>query len=1006
MLWCLVLGAIAVQAQETFPVNGAPDERPGLYAFTNATIYVDYQTKLEGATLVIKDGRVHAAGNVAVPQGAITYDLDGKYIYPGLIDPYVSYGLPEVKRDNSWGGRPQYDSKLDGPYGWNDAIKSQYHAVEEFKLDEKEANAMRKMGFATVNSFKPDGIMRGTSLVTTLAGGPVQEVIINERAAAHFSFNKGSSRQQYPSSIMGMAALLRQTYYDAKWYQSSANEDQVNLSLKAFNDVQGLPQIFEANGGKLRVLLADKIGDEFGVQYIIKGNGDEYQRINEIKGTRASLILPLNFPDAYDVEDPFAALDVSLADMKHWEMAPANPKFLADAGINYAFTTSDLDKKDNFWANVRKTVSYGITEQQALKAMTYTPAVLLRVDREVGSLSKGKLANFFIASDNIFNEKAKIHQTWVKGQKFEFEAIEKPDYAGNYNLKVGDDTYSLEISGEASSHSAKIIVNDSTDTKVKFSIKANLVTMTFTPEGEEEDIRLSGWISQGSFSGSGQLTDGSWVKWSATKSGALEKEEEKEGEDSDDDSNPEIGDLIYPFVAYGWTEKPKQETILFKNATVWTLEDDGKIEGGDVLIKNGKIAAVGKDLSSDGARVIDATGKHLAPGVIDEHSHIALSSVNEGSHAITAEVRMEDAIDSEEVIMYQQLAGGTVAAQLLHGSANPVGGQSALIKFRWGSAPEDLKIKGADGFIKFALGENVKQSNWGSDYNTRFPQTRMGVEQVFVDGFTRAKAYGAAKAKYEGLSKKAKANAVPPRKDLQLETLLEIINSDRFITCHSYVQSEINMLMKVAEQFAFRVNTFTHILEGYKVADKMAEHGAGGSTFSDWWAYKFEVKDAIPYNATLMTMAGVTSAINSDNGEMARRLNQEAAKSVKYGDMDEVEALKLVTLNPAKLLHLDDRMGSIKVGKDADVVLWSAHPLSIYAKAEMTLVDGTVYFSLEKDAEMRAAIKSERARLVQKMRDAKNGGAKTQKPKKKEKHFFECEDIIEEGFTTKELNNE
>ena len=373
---------------------------------------------------------------------------------------------------------------------------------------------------------------------------------------------------------------------------------------------------------------------------------------------------------------------------------------------------------------------------------------------------------------------------------------------------------------------------------------------------------------------------------------------------------------------------------------------------------------------------------------------------------MVAEVRMYDAVDSEDIDIYRQLAGGVTAAQLLHGSANPVGGQSAIIKFRWGASPEGLKVQGADGFIKFALGENVKQTNWGDDYTSRFPQSRMGVEQVYMDAFTRAKEYGAAKARYEALSPKAKASTQPPRRDLRLETMLEIIKSQRFITCHSYVQSEINMLMKVAEKFDFRINTFTHILEGYKVADKMAAHGAGGSTFSDWWAYKFEVKDAIPYNAALMTNVGVVTAINSDDAEMARRLNQEAAKSIMYGNLTELEAMRLVTINPAKLLHLDKRMGSIKVGKDADLVLWSGNPLSIYSRPELTMVDGVVYFSLEKDRQLQEYIAAERARLISKMIDEKNGGAKTQPASKKEKHYFHCEDMIMEGITLTGSDNE
>ena len=337
-------------------------------------------------------------------------------------------------------------------------------------------------------------------------------------------------------------------------------------------------------------------------------------------------------------------------------------------------------------------------------------------------------------------------------------------------------------------------------------------------------------------------------------------------------------------------------------------------------------------------------------------------------------------MDDESIDVYRNLAGGVTSIQILHGSANPIGGRSAIIKLKWGEAADDLIYDDSPKFIKFALGENVKQSRLRS--NTRFPQSRMGVEQVFVDYFTRAKAY-------DQLKKSGK----PYRKDAEMETLAEILNKERFISCHSYVQSEINMLMKVAEQFDFNINTFTHILEGYKVADKMKAHGVGGSTFSDWWAYKYEVNDAIPYNAAIMHNAGVVVAINSDDPEMSRRLNQEAAKSVKYGGVSEVEAWKFVTLNPAKLLHLDNRVGSLKVGKDADVVLWSDHPLSIYAKAEKTIIEGVTYFDLEKDKQMRKAIKKEKSELINLMLQDKNKGLKTQPVKKKEREVLHCDSI-------------
>ena len=404
------------------------------------------------------------------------------------------------------------------------------------------------------------------------------------------------------------------------------------------------------------------------------------------------------------------------------------------------------------------------------------------------------------------------------------------------------------------------------------------------------------------------------------------------------------------------------------------------MEHTDVLVKDGKISKIGSDLKAGRATVIDASGKHLTAGIIDEHSHLAAVAINESGHNSSAEVKMKDVVDPEDIDIYRNLAGGVTTIQLLHGSANPIGGRSAILRLKWGESAQNMLFDGAPKFIKFALGENVKQSNWQS-YN-RFPQTRMGVEQLFMNYFQRAKEYEV-----------KKKSGQQYRHDEEMETLVEILNGERFISCHSYVQSEINMLMKVADKFGFKVNTFTHILEGYKVADKMAEHGVGGSTFSDWWAYKYEVKDAIPYNAAIMQSQGVTVAINSDDAEMSRRLNQEAAKTVKYGGMSELEAWKMVTINPARLLHIDHRVGSIKEGKDADLVLWNNHPLSIYATADKTLIEGAVFFDKEKDRQQRMAIKVERNKLIHMMLEEKKGGSKTQTPKNGKKEKFHCDSL-------------
>jgi imidazolonepropionase-like amidohydrolase len=385
-----------------------------------------------------------------------------------------------------------------------------------------------------------------------------------------------------------------------------------------------------------------------------------------------------------------------------------------------------------------------------------------------------------------------------------------------------------------------------------------------------------------------------------------------------------------------------------------------------------------KNLSAGNARVIDGTGKHLTPGIIDEHSHIAVSSINEGGQSVTSEVRIGDNLNPEDINIYRQLSGGVTTSHILHGSANTIGGQTQLIKLRWGANDEGLKFEGADPFIKFALGENVKRTT--SSNNNRFPDTRMGVEEVLMDAFTRATDYER--------SKKDPSF----RRDLELDALVEIMNKKRFITCHSYIQSEITATMRVAEKFGFRINTFTHILEGYKVADKMKAHGANASTFSDWWYYKQEVVDAIPQNAAIMQRVGLNVAINSDDAEMARRLNQEAAKSIKYAGMSEEDALKMVTINPAKMLHVDNRVGSIKVGKDADLVLWTDNPLSIYAKAQTTIVDGIIEFDRDKDMQLRNKIRDERNRLIQKISGEKRSGVPVIQAVSATEVLLRCED--------------
>lgn len=661
-------------------------------------------------------------------------------------------------------------------------------------------------------------------------------------------------------------------------------------------------------------------------------------------------------------------------------MAPLQPGMFQNAGINFALTSEGVDKAADFKNNLLKAIDNGLTPEKALEALTQTPARLVGVYDKVGSLDQGKLANFIISSGPLFEKETVVFQNWVNGKKYLLEENGWKDYRGKYQMTVKENglskNYNLEISGKLSDPKALLLLGtDSVRPKFSIAENSNWIKINWSDKKDTgKSYVLNGIISGNTWTGTGYNSKGDPLQWNVQFVSAAEGKT-----DSSKAAKKETVDakVVYPFNGYGFTEAPKQEDLLIRNTTVWTNETAGILKETDVLIQKGKITAIGKNLKAGNATVIDGAGKHLTAGIIDEHSHIAVEGgVNECSQSVTAEVRIADVIDPEDINIYRQLAGGVTSSHILHGSCNTIGGQTQLIKLRWGKNAEEMKFAGADGFIKFALGENVKRSY--SSFNNRFPDTRMGVEQVLVDAFTRAKDYADFPA--------------GKRKDLELETLLDILNDKRFITCHSYVQSEINMLLHVADSMGFKVNTFTHILEGYKVADKMKAHGAAAATFSDWWAYKSEVEDAIPYNAAIMQKEGVLVAINSDDAEMARHLNKEAAKTIKYGNLSEEEAWKMCTLNPAMMLHVSNRVGSIKTGKDADLVLWNENPLSVYAKPEKTIVDGIVYFDLQKDVELRKQLGAEKSRLIKKMAEAKSSGEKTSPAVATFDYLNECEE--------------
>jgi len=414
-----------------------------------------------------------------------------------------------------------------------------------------------------------------------------------------------------------------------------------------------------------------------------------------------------------------------------------------------------------------------------------------------------------------------------------------------------------------------------------------------------------------------------------------------------------------------WNSPPPERpaAVIIRNATIWTATDGGILENADLVIRNGRISAVGQDLSAPSRSLeIDGTGLHITPGIIDAHSHAAIvGGVNEASRISTADVRIRDVIDPESINIYRQLAGGVTTINLLHGSANAIGGQMSVIKMRWGADPADLVFDAAPEGIKFALGENPKQSNWQND-EPRYPQTRQGVMQIIQEKFQQAAEY------QDSIDNAPRGRSgrdrVPPRPDHELAAIAEILRGERDIHSHAYRADEMLALMRVAEQFNIVVKTFQHVLEGYKIAPQMAEHGVGGSTFIDWWAFKFEAIDAIGFNPALMDQAGVLTGLHSDNPELARRMNLEAAKAVRYGNVDPHDALRMITSGPAAQLGIGERTGSLAEGMDADLVIWNGHPLSVYSRVEQTWVDGRRYFDRQADMAMRERLDAERAELL------------------------------------------
>lgn len=1039
---------LPAQSISTSPTAGIVEHPNEVFLIKNARIVVEPGQILEQGAIWIQEGRIVQVGpQIPTPPGARILDFNGKFIYPGFVDIGLETDLPEWKNDQGTGH-------------WNPEITPE-RSVAKNATSLTNTNKLRQAGITAALFAPKEGILKGTSSIALTENGPLATSLIKSDAALHvrLTTSRRGGREAYPASPMGAVALARQTFLDAQWYQAALRAHQASklaaapASNSALDAVQahvaaGKPVIFDALNEQY-ALRAHDFAKEFGLQAILRGSGQEYQLLDPIARTQRKWILPVQFPKPPNVSTAEAVLDAELEELMHWELAPENPARLDRAGVTFAITSQGLSDPNELVPQVRKAISRGLSPDKALASLTTVPAQMFGVDDQLGRIRPGMIANFIIADGDLWNDKTKIEEVWVRGNRPEAAYKESSSIDGTWEVAILE-TKTPSPDAKAWTTPFKISIKDSTK-KVAATLLLPAPPATpapqpttptdppavasaddpktnpgatnpeakekadspATPEIKLTDTRWSerafnakfptknlreetpgtamlslSWVKNGSGTesliGSIFYPDGTEHRVRAQripspseaeseKSKTSETKETSQKSPSDKPAKEALSNLRYPFAAFGREQPPvQQEVVLIQNTTLWTCGPAGILRDADMLVRSGKIEAIGIDLPIPAnAIVIDGSKFQVSPGLIDCHSHMATDSgVNEGTQAVTAEVRIGDFINAEDVTIYRQLAGGLTAANILHGSANPIGGQNQVIKLRWGKPYEALKFQNAPGGIKFALGENVKQSNWSDSPKTRYPQSRMGVEQILRDRFNAALEYDR-----EWKNWSTHPQGTPPRRDLELEAIAEILRGERWIHCHSYRQDEILALIRLCDEFKITIGSLQHILEGYKVADAMKKHGATASTFSDWWAYKFEVIDAIPYNAALMHQQGINVSFNSDDAELGRHMNHEAAKAVKYGGIDPASALQFVTLNPAKQLRIDRYVGSLEVGKDADFVLWSGSPLSVQSRCEQTWIDGCKYFDREEDLQVRARDAALHRALVQKALGSGEGSA-------------------------------
>ncbi|MCP3964458.1 MAG: amidohydrolase family protein [bacterium] len=968
------------------PATAERPEPPPYYAVRDARVVTAAGDTLERATVLIADGLIEALGtDLAIPTDAWVIEGEGLTLYPGLIDAMTDLAQKREEapgRAGSGGGRPGGAPRptIRGPED-RPATTPWVSAAQMLGDGDDRVAQWREAGFTAAVSVPTRGFFAGQASLVHLGDSEPKERVLATPVAQRISFRSGGGGfRSFPGSLMGGISYVRQVLSDARHeaielelYERSPNGRQRPIHDRALEPIRHaitgrLPFLMPADHGREidRVL---QIAAEAEIVPVLYGGQGAYARVDALAESRTPVLVSLDWPEADKDADPDA--DTPLPMLHHRRKAPATPGMLADAGVPFAFTSDGLSSPAKIFEGVRAATGAGLSNDDALAALTLDAARILGVDDRLGSIEAGKIANLVLATAEPWIEDAEVRAVFVDGRKYEQrkedEDAEPPatDVSGTWALQ-------LETPGGVRDMTADLKMTD--DGKVTGDLTSQRGTVTVDDgrmSGDRLSFETTRTMGPRTVTASYSLTVAEDNVEGTLRAGP--RSMEITGERTAEASEAEAEDGEEPAVS---TEELERAMALYSGpirdgnsfaitgATVYTVSGE-TLEDATVVVDGGKIRAIGTGIEiPPGIEAIDADGGSVIPGIIDAHSHIAIEGGgNEGSVAVSAMVSIQDVIEPEDIAIYRALAGGVTTVNVLHGSANPIGGGNAVLKLRWGSDAGGLRFEGAPSGIKFALGENPKRSrsNPPPGVERRYPATRMGVMDVIRQAFEEARDYRADWQRYESSSDK---NRLSPRRDLKLERLAEVLAGERLVHAHCYRADEILQLLRLAEDFDFRIATLQHVLEGYKVADEIAAHGAGASTFSDWWGYKVEAYDAIPHNAALMAERGVMVSINSDSGEEMRHLNQEAAKAVKWGGLDEIEALKLVTLNPALQLGIGDSVGSIEVGKDADLVLYDGHPLSIFSVVQKTFVDGVLYFDRNADRERQAAIDAVKEKLA------------------------------------------